>query len=748
METLQPCRVLSRGEAARCRRNNVIRGASKIDGKNTVIQYLKFPDIDQGLYKCVEDSSLIPFGYASKDGLSATFNDDYLQRYLQQQSKKDTPNNLEAMRLFIKRVFVHARETKRKSREQAKKDLQDYYDSSSDDEADIGQSGRRVLERKRVQFDVLENDDVGNDDDGENHDEMDDLDIPYTQAITFDPDDFGTVEGQSNEPIRPGDVIEYYCPIFVSGDARGLRQATVLAVDPNDVMPLVLSNGEGLPNGTKVKRIKVMSGDELVDHPGIFRCIARFKLTKRGSATAADGISMEAARFGAIMTKNISRLKEKAEADGFAPMDLLMNIKGVKTHPKSPTKTRASTGMSVRRKERESFLSSSSDDSSNSETAKITSKQAKIKPHIDEASGAISCTGKINGNKENNRTAIGEETKSRVGSFSSSASLGSSLATSDESSIESTPIYLGMNHKKMTQCEKSSPPKLRMLKANSQSYANTYDLSLSSDDDYPKRWNMPQKRMGKRKCAKKGGASSSFGPCLSDNSVSSESSLEINNPLGLTRKSTVKPSPTTCFSSPKRQSKSVSASENRSIAPSLQSSSHTNNDKDEKGSAVKPSRHKEHVSSSPPLSSTVLFSRSYSSIRKQAKTETKTETESSSRFIKRSSPSDAVEISSGNRSNPTTKKRPSPSFDSSSSDEGDDVGFSKPHQMRDVNEVRIQGASKHSRDCLESIDRPSKSKERMESAGEVQMVNGWTRGKAGWEKSSAGDSGFRFGRYK
>ena len=49
-------------------------------------------------------------------------------------------------------------------------------------------------------------------------DENRDVDIPYTQATTFDPDDFGELEGPSNEPIRPGDVIEYYCPIFVSGD--------------------------------------------------------------------------------------------------------------------------------------------------------------------------------------------------------------------------------------------------------------------------------------------------------------------------------------------------------------------------------------------------------------------------------------------------------------------------------------------------------------------------------------------------
>lgn len=731
MELLQPCRVLSRGEAVRCRKNNITNDASKMDGKNTVIQYLKFPDVERGLYKCVDDSSLIPFGHASKDGLSATFNDNYLQRYLQQQSKKVTPRDSEAMRFFIKRAFDHAWETERTSRVQAKKDLQEYYASSSSDEADIGHPSEQVLESKRVQFEVLENDDVGSVNDGENHYEIDDLDIPYTQAITYDPDDFGTVEGQSNEPIRPGDVIEYYCPIFVTGDPRGLRQATVLAVDPNHVMPLVLSNGEGLLSSTSVKRIKVMSGNELVDHPGIFRAMDRFKLTKRGNATAADAISMEAARFGAIMKKNISRLKEKAEADGFAPMDLLVNIKGVKTHPKNPTHTKASTSMSFRRKERESLPSSSSDDSSTSETAKITSKQAMIKPVIEDISDAIFRTGKINGNKENNQAAIGEEKKSRGGSLSSPASLGSSLATSDDSSIESTPIYLGVNHEKMTQGEKSSPPKTRQLKTNSQSDANTYDLSLSSDDDEAKRRNVRQKRMGKSK---------SIRPCLSNNSFSSESSLEITNPFGLTRKMTVKPSPTSSYASPKRQSKRVPASVNRSTL----TASNMNIGKDKRGSTSENSRQNEQDLSSPPPSSTSSLSRSNSSIRKKAGTE------SSSRFTKLSSPSDMVESSSGNRSNPTTKKRQLPSSDSSSSDDGDDAAFSKPHRMRNENEVvRMQDASRQSRDASESIERLCKSKERMES-GNLESVKklGWTRGKAGWEKSSASGFGFRFGRYK
>lgn len=750
MEILQPCRVLSIGEDVKWRRNNLV-GNDKTDrisndgGKaTTVIQYMKYPDTERGIYKCVHDNTLTPFGYESKDGSSVTFNDDYLNRYMQQESKTVTQTKLEKTRLFLRRAFDHAIATEKKSREQAERDFREYCDGSSNDDVDdIGllSSDGRVTNTERVQFEVLEcDDDGGNDDDGENRDEMDDLDIPYTQAITFDPDDFGGVEGPSNEPIRPGDVIEYYCPIYVSGDARGLRHATVLSVDPNDVMPLVLSNGEGLPSSTKVKRIKVRSGNELVDHPGIFRSMDQFKLTKRGSATAADAIAMEASRFRGIMKKNINRLRNKAEADGFAPMDMLINIRGVTTHPNGPTQTKASIDSSLRGKKLESLPSSSSDDSSDSETPKIALKRATTKPRIEKASDAILCTGTIIGNKENNLTEIGDEKKSRAWNLLSSASLGSSLATSDDSSIESTHINLGKNHNKMTQCETSSLPKTKKMKAKFHSNAKTYDLSLSSDDDEAKRRNIRQKRGDKSmKAITKEWSSNS--------SVSTESSLEITHPSG-TRTSPAKTSPTTSFSSLKRQSKLSSALDNRNAALSLQSLSHTDNDKDKIGSTSKALRRKEQVLSSTPPSLTWSFSRSTPSIQKQAKEETKTRTESTSQYPKRSCPSNAAEIPSSNKSHPTSKSRPLPSSDSSSSDDGD-VMMSKPRQIRDNKEV-IRIERPHDR----PHDQPHKSTERMESAGEREMGNldsftsGWTRGKAGWEKSSAGGFGFRFGRFK
>jgi len=115
----------------------------------------------------------------------------------------------------------------------------------------------------------------------------------YTTADNFDPDKV-SFEWKCKEKIHPGDVIQYYNPMFVSGDPRGLRETSVLSVDPNNYFPLVLSNGEGLPSTCKVKQIKVIQHNRLVDHLGLFRSIDSFQLKKRGSATAADGVYMQA----------------------------------------------------------------------------------------------------------------------------------------------------------------------------------------------------------------------------------------------------------------------------------------------------------------------------------------------------------------------------------------------------------------------------------------------------------------------
>ena len=582
-ETIKPCRVLSRGEAAKYRtaqsssssigimaRNNK-NNSNKNSANNNmqeVIQYLTIRPGEKSVYKFIQTKSdLIPFGFTARDGISTTINEDYLHRYMNQESKITSRSDLEAMQLYLKRIFDHARDVERKSRECAEKDLADYLNDSSSDGGSIrsgssssSSDGEEYGDRKasvptkkvsnsRVQFEVLEHSDSDDENGEADNDEMEDLEIPYTQAITFDPDDFGGLSSEdetSNEPIRPGDVIEYYSPIFVAGDRRGLRKATVMSVRPKGETPLILDNGEFLPNTTKVKRIRVMTDGELLDHPGIYRPIYRFKLVKMGTATAGDAIAMEANRFGNIMKKNLSKLRDKAEADGFAPMDMI-HIGGKKTRgedrtatprAKPPTKAKSKANNNVGQKRSESPLFSSSSEERSSEDESIqcqTAKQTTKKQYKSVAATfTMARTTKVNDNKENNGTEKSSKRFS-LGSLSSSgASLGSSLASSDDdSSTGSSPaprVSLGKNNNKMAEVQKSaSVGKKKKGKAKSKAQDKTVDLSLSSsssEDEDESSVDLPPKKTDKRRTV----ASPLLSPCKS---VNSESSRETPNSKGL-----------------------------------------------------------------------------------------------------------------------------------------------------------------------------------------------------------------------
>ena len=130
---------------------------------------------------------------------------------------------------------------------------------------------------------------------------------------------------RSNEPIHSGDVIQYYDPIYVTGNPQGLREATVLSVNPKDSMPLVLSNAEGIPRSCSLKRIKIMQDNVLVDHSnGLFRSMDKFKLRKSGTARLSDVIVQEGNRMSGILRKHIKSGLEKCKADGFALEDIVI----------------------------------------------------------------------------------------------------------------------------------------------------------------------------------------------------------------------------------------------------------------------------------------------------------------------------------------------------------------------------------------------------------------------------------------
>lgn len=503
-ERLQPCRKLSRGEAFAYKRK--YGGDSNTTGK-TIIEYLTLSN-DNHKKHCVsvDDNLLIPFGYRSRDGISFSFNDDYLQRFMNEQRRINSPSELETLKLYLQRVFSYAIRMEKESKDQANKDLEDYYEDCA-----IGKGDSRVT------FDV---DEESNDND--ESDDEDEFDAPYTQAITYDPDKFEPMAENetSNEPIRVGDVVEYYSPIHVAGDPRGLRQATVLSIDPKNEFPLVLDNAECIPNDTNVKRIKVKMDGELVDHPGIFRPIIRFKLSKAGKATIADAVAKQSSRFGNIMKKNIKKLKSKAEADGFAPMDLLVNVKGANTSSQSSSEVSAPKA-SQKKGVCQSLLSSSSessdDDSSEDEyptqgkSKASSSATRKVELEIDRAT-----TPKLKENKENSYTASHRDRGLSLGSLSSKASLGTSLASSsdDDNSIESVPqVNLGTNHSSMTQqCQQQQKKNDVGMKKTKKSKA-ALDLHSSSDDIV-----------------------NGFTPKSAKSGSSSESSSDVSKPQKLKRK--------------------------------------------------------------------------------------------------------------------------------------------------------------------------------------------------------------------
>jgi len=210
---------------------------------------------------------------------------------------------------------------------------------------------KRIMDRSskgRVSFagvpsphDIDREDDASDSDEDEEveDDEHEPLDIPYTQALGLESDDeylpppiIDPENVKSKEPIRPGDVIEYSSFLFVAGDKRGHREATVISVDPNRDPALVLDTGDILPNDTSIRRTKIIVGGKLRAHAGVSRPIQNYAMEKAVMKGRSDNVSAgfakEASRVGSIIRRNMAKFQEKAQGDGFAPMDVMNKYKG------------------------------------------------------------------------------------------------------------------------------------------------------------------------------------------------------------------------------------------------------------------------------------------------------------------------------------------------------------------------------------------------------------------------------------
>jgi len=224
-------------------------------------------------------------------------------------------------------------------------------------------------EKQRAIDEMAENRDRVSD----NGEEEDELEEPYSQNFSEDDKKNDPYLSDSNdgpdinfneksrELIRPGDVITYWSHLYVAGDSRGLRETTIISVDPKGKPILTLSNGEYLANDSQVRRIKKMIRKKIIDHShGVFRQIDGFQLKKSGPLEKSLQPITESERIFEIVKKNRSELMKNLEADG-APTDLLSNIfskekKGVAANcSRKKAKKRISVDLNSTSPEGESF---------------------------------------------------------------------------------------------------------------------------------------------------------------------------------------------------------------------------------------------------------------------------------------------------------------------------------------------------------------------------------------------------------
>ena len=147
--------------------------------------------------------------------------------------------------------------------------------------------------------------------------------LSSTIADPFDQNDDGT----STEPIHVGDVIQFYISPYVCGDKRGLVCAEVLAIDPNDSCPLVLSNQYAIAKDgfQLIQRVKVKTPG---DRPGFWRLLQNFTIQQEGSTQDAGmrANSLQTKEFGDIMSRRTSLVRELAEKEQFSPMDIMVQF--------------------------------------------------------------------------------------------------------------------------------------------------------------------------------------------------------------------------------------------------------------------------------------------------------------------------------------------------------------------------------------------------------------------------------------
>jgi len=321
----------------------------------TLIQFID-PGMKMGCRQIVSNRKLIPYHNRSEqqgDVHTADKRSDHdsvalewclvlSQRYKSQIRRKHSLSETQAcaQMKYLQRILQHAIENRTRLSQQ-QMDLQQEILSLEEEEnrETLGCSTTEVIS-----------------DDG--------LDEPYTQDWG-DRNEYNGCHPVSitgpKEPLRPGDVITYRSHLFVAGDKRGERVATVVQVRPKEDPILRLDNNEVLLSTTQVKRIRVMKRGALEEHPqGLYREIREFKLLKAGPLPGYQK-SIEARRLGKIVQKLQDQYIQTAEQQGM-PVDLLNQYKKSDSKESLANKLEVSTASKEKGKREKQKKSNSATD--------------------------------------------------------------------------------------------------------------------------------------------------------------------------------------------------------------------------------------------------------------------------------------------------------------------------------------------------------------------------------------------------
>eukprot|EP00977_Amphora_coffeiformis_P026242 scaffold25040_cov85-Amphora_coffeaeformis.AAC.1 len=126
---------------------------------------------------------------------------------------------------------------------------------------------------------------------------------PHLAALDDDSDDKDAKSRKDREPLRPGDIISYYNPVYIFGNIEGYRVTQVLGTkrQARDGCLLDLDNGEYLPSDTRIRRVgEFRKGKVHLRRSGscVARDICHFRLrTRRLTCAPSSGLERQVERL-------------------------------------------------------------------------------------------------------------------------------------------------------------------------------------------------------------------------------------------------------------------------------------------------------------------------------------------------------------------------------------------------------------------------------------------------------------------